>query len=484
MTIALLMLVKLNAQVSIPTIKIGDQQWSSVNLKTDRFLNGDLIPEAKNADEWSALSKKGVPVRMINQGEVFYNWHTVIDPRGLAPAGFKIPAMLDWYNLLDYQMTHKIPVTRFTSRSGWADGKNGTDSVGFHAAPSGFVNLTGNSGHFSISGNFWSTTDANASKAYYVRFHPDQSTIKIDTEIKRYGFQIRLIKIPTQTRIGSREYKTARIGTYEWMLENLDENEFENALKLPEAKSFNEWNNLIKSESPAWAYYEFDPSNKYLGRYYNYYAILEFSRLWLDGWTVPELKHWENLISHIGGWKSSAHLLRGGNIWRSGTKVSNSWGFNAWPAGIINAAVNEFEPLGGAAVWWMKENGPGLIGIADFEEDVVKEHSQIEIYMDWGIPLRLVKTDRETNPYSTFRKSETTWNNEEAALEINSIRDGVKDEPVYKKHPILLECAIANLKATHTFDEYRFIAESEFALLFTELIQKCVRIHKVKIEVP
>lgn len=478
----ILFITVLNGQSSIPTVRIGEQEWSSVNLTTDRFLNGDIIPEAKDADEWIVFSKKGLPVRMISKsGEVFYNWHAVIDPRGIAPGGFRIPSMSDWYDLLDYQITNKIPLTHFTSKSGWFNNLNGSDNFGFNISPNGLIFFTGGIGEVGVSANYWSTTDANGSKAYFVKLSPDQTNLKIDTDLKRNGFQIRLIKIPPQTQIGSRKYKTARIGTYEWMTENLDESLFENYLELFEAKSFDDWNEFNKSEVPAWAYYEFDAANKDLGKFYNYYAVVQLNRFSFNGWTVPELKHWENLINHIGGWKNTAHKLRGGNEWKSGTKVSNSSGFNALPTGIMIGEENHFDAFGEFAVWWIKESSIELIGITNNYEDVIKEQDTGSSIMNAGLPMRLVKSSRETIPYSQYRNSEKTWDNDEAANEIKSLREATKGNKIYETYPILLECMISNLKSTHTFDEYRFIAESEYIGLFRELIDKCIAIHKIKI---
>ena len=41
-----------------PSVKIGDQIWSSINLDVDVFRNGDTIPEAKNKEEWLRASKR------------------------------------------------------------------------------------------------------------------------------------------------------------------------------------------------------------------------------------------------------------------------------------------------------------------------------------------------------------------------------------------------------------------------------------------
>ena len=33
------------------TVKIGNQEWSTINLDKDKFNNGDIIPEIKTIEE-------------------------------------------------------------------------------------------------------------------------------------------------------------------------------------------------------------------------------------------------------------------------------------------------------------------------------------------------------------------------------------------------------------------------------------------------
>jgi hypothetical protein len=47
------------------TVKIGAQVWMAENLNTDRFRNGDLIPEAKTEEEWKFATENKKPVGVI-----------------------------------------------------------------------------------------------------------------------------------------------------------------------------------------------------------------------------------------------------------------------------------------------------------------------------------------------------------------------------------------------------------------------------------
>jgi uncharacterized protein (TIGR02145 family) len=91
------------------TVKIGNQEWSTSNLDSDKFNNGDPIPEIQNMDEWNQASKNKQPAfcyydNSSANGELYgklYNWYAVTDPRGIAPVGFRIPNEQDLIELLN-----------------------------------------------------------------------------------------------------------------------------------------------------------------------------------------------------------------------------------------------------------------------------------------------------------------------------------------------------------------------------------------------
>jgi uncharacterized protein (TIGR02145 family) len=89
------------------TVKIGKQVWMAENLIVEHYLNGDPIPG--EISDWSKLTtgardhykKKTDNETEINYGNA-YNWHAVVDPRGLAPEGWHIPGIDEWQELSDY----------------------------------------------------------------------------------------------------------------------------------------------------------------------------------------------------------------------------------------------------------------------------------------------------------------------------------------------------------------------------------------------
>lgn len=89
------------------TVKIGSQIWLAQNLNTDKFRNGDPIPEAKTKEEWELAGKNKQPAWCYyeNKGEngikhgKLYNWYAITDPRELAPFGWRVTKEED-FNIL------------------------------------------------------------------------------------------------------------------------------------------------------------------------------------------------------------------------------------------------------------------------------------------------------------------------------------------------------------------------------------------------
>jgi uncharacterized protein (TIGR02145 family) len=89
--------------------RVGRLAWTTKNLDTKFFANGDPIPMANNPEEWEFAQKQGHPAYCFfnfdpNSSDKFglyYNGHAITDPRGLAPRGYKIPTALDFGELID-----------------------------------------------------------------------------------------------------------------------------------------------------------------------------------------------------------------------------------------------------------------------------------------------------------------------------------------------------------------------------------------------
>lgn len=120
---------------------LDTSKWTSKNLDVDKFRNGDIIPEAKTAEDWQFAQDYGKPAwcHYDNDPEngkkygKLYNRFAVNDPRGLAPDGYHIPTNDEWTdleNLLGEEAGKKLK-----SKNGWEDNLSGIDLIGFNALP-------------------------------------------------------------------------------------------------------------------------------------------------------------------------------------------------------------------------------------------------------------------------------------------------------------------------------------------------------------
>lgn len=120
-------------------------------------------------------------------------------------------------------------------------------------------------------------------------------------------------------------YKTATIGSREWMVENLNVDHYRNGDLIPEIRDFNVWDTI---RTGAWCYYYNDSAygNTY-GKLYNWYAVNDPRGLAPEGCHIPSTDEWIKLTEYLGGEKQPVENLkirRYGKIqiWEQQTKAA------------------------------------------------------------------------------------------------------------------------------------------------------------------
>jgi uncharacterized protein (TIGR02145 family) len=155
------------------TVMIGTQKWAVANLNVTTFRNGDTIPEAKTNKEWETAGKSekpawcyynNNPANGLKYGKL-YNWYAVNDPRGLAPVGWILSSDDDWAKLIYYLGGQVVAGKKMKSTTGWIDGDNGTDDVGFMGLPGGYRVENGTFLNFGSIGTWWSSTESKTVSA-------------------------------------------------------------------------------------------------------------------------------------------------------------------------------------------------------------------------------------------------------------------------------------------------------------------------------
>jgi uncharacterized protein (TIGR02145 family) len=183
-------------------VKIGNQVWMLENLDVENFLNGDLIPQAKTAEEWENAGKNNEPAWCYydNDGSngakygKLYNWYAVNDPRGLAPEGYHIPSNTELTELTDSLGHENVAGTKMKSTSGWYESANGNNSSGFSALPGGYRYINGSFSDLGKVGNWWSSSEGDMSNAisrFLNYYNADVFNYNSD---KMNGFSVRCLK--------------------------------------------------------------------------------------------------------------------------------------------------------------------------------------------------------------------------------------------------------------------------------------------------
>ena len=85
------------------TVVIGSQTWMAEDLQVIKYNNGDPIFQAKSEEDWSNFGKtqKGCFYE-LNNGIILYNGYALKDPRGILPAGYRLPSYSDFAKLIEY----------------------------------------------------------------------------------------------------------------------------------------------------------------------------------------------------------------------------------------------------------------------------------------------------------------------------------------------------------------------------------------------
>ena len=87
--------------VSVPTIKIGEQEWMTDDINSSVYNNGDTINEAKSEKQWKDYGNKKIGCyRKLSNETYVYNFFAVNDNRGIIPNGFILPTYVQFNQLL------------------------------------------------------------------------------------------------------------------------------------------------------------------------------------------------------------------------------------------------------------------------------------------------------------------------------------------------------------------------------------------------
>jgi len=184
--------------------------WSSKNLDVTHYINGDPIPLVTGTTEWANLTTGAYCYYNNNKSNadtygLLYNWYALIDTRGLAPTGWKIPTMVDW-NEMSYNLNPKLGgKLKETGTTHWLTPNLGaTNETGFTALPGGFRNVSFKQSGINMGSNvfiditktayFWSSSSTQTITANHVYITHLSDLMTATNWGKASGMSIRLIR--------------------------------------------------------------------------------------------------------------------------------------------------------------------------------------------------------------------------------------------------------------------------------------------------
>lgn len=162
---------------SIKTVKIGDQEWMAENLNRKMGKSWCYADKPENCEKYGRL----------------YDWNTA---QKACPAGWHLPSLEEYEKLQLAAGGANVAAVALKSASGWKDGTNGTDALGFSALPGGNREYNGSFAREGEATRFWSSTvdkkNTRSAKALHIYYTSEDALLEYFG--KKNGFYVRCVK--------------------------------------------------------------------------------------------------------------------------------------------------------------------------------------------------------------------------------------------------------------------------------------------------
>jgi uncharacterized protein (TIGR02145 family) len=206
------------------SVRIGDQVWTTENLRVTKYKDGSLIPLDTSKVTWNYTTtpkycfyNNTTNTDSIKKFGALYNWY-VVNAKKLAPTGWHVPSDSEWTILEKYLVlngynwdgtTDPLPYNKIAkslaAKTDWCtyvtEGTIGCDliknnSSGFTSLPGGYCDYVGGFSRKSYVGDWWSATEYNASYAYarLLLFVTEYLYRDYYSFYKCHGFSVRLVR--------------------------------------------------------------------------------------------------------------------------------------------------------------------------------------------------------------------------------------------------------------------------------------------------
>ena len=298
------------------TIEIGTQIWLAENLNFKEEQIGPTRGSKCYDGKESNCEKYGR----------LYEWDDALE---VCPSGWHLPSTAEWDALISYVGRDEGKKLKAIDNV-WRDGP-GTDDYGFTALPGGV--FTNEFANINITGFWWTATERNATTAYDRRMEGTRNDVVRNLyPSKTAQLSVRCVLGPSSSSSitygsitdlrDSKRYRTVRIGTQNWMAENLN-----------------------FAEDGSLCYDNKESNCDTYGRLYNWETARTACP---SGWKLPTGSEWDALISYAGNNDAGKQLKAKASNWGDGYGRDN-YGFAALPGGLY---TNEFAGINTTGYWW------------------------------------------------------------------------------------------------------------------------------------
>jgi uncharacterized protein (TIGR02145 family) len=160
---------------SFKTVTMGGQTWTVENLNIEKGNSWCYDNKETNCRKYGRL----------------YDWETAMT---VCPSGWRLPSADDWNKLLTAAGGSSVAGKRLKAKSGWYNGGNGTDSLGFSALPGGHRYTDGLFANVTYVGYWWSATTIGNDAACYLYMDYGIDKVYESDIVKSHGFSVRCVK--------------------------------------------------------------------------------------------------------------------------------------------------------------------------------------------------------------------------------------------------------------------------------------------------
>ena len=194
------------------SVIIGMQCWMTENLNIGSAIpgsqdqaNNGVIEKycynniSANCDVYGGLYQWAEMVQYLNGATNTASWNPAPtgNVQGICPSGWHLPSDADWSSLAAYLGGTSVAGGKMkeTGTVHWAAPNTGaTNSSWFTGLPAGDRDLSGSFIFLATYGDFWTSSEANSTQAWYRNLNTGNETLYIGGYYKSDGFAVRCLK--------------------------------------------------------------------------------------------------------------------------------------------------------------------------------------------------------------------------------------------------------------------------------------------------